>query len=132
MKRILDDVQLGAVRTVGGLLAKPGDENYNPDADKTWKEATVRTRAALILTQGSMAAERAKTQAQAGPRTLGVVVVAPRVESAAKWEELAAAVDAGRPILDVEAVPVQEENRRIDTVIDVSIPDGNKTGEDEK
>lgn len=77
--------QLEAISKVRGLFKQAGEEGYNPDADATWKDCTVRTRAALALTQGTMAAERAKTAADAAPR-LGVVVVPMQITDAKTWE----------------------------------------------
>jgi hypothetical protein len=95
--------QLAAARTVAGLFVDPetpeGDPNpaYNDDADVPWKQATCRTRAALILTQGAMAADRARG---AGPVThvFGMVLMQPRVESHGEWERMAAATGPAKVI----------------------------------
>jgi hypothetical protein len=108
LRRLLQQTQLDAIRSVAGLFKQAGEPGYNVDAEKSWRELRGVTRAALELTKGAMAQERARTNAAAGPKQLGVVVVAPRIESAKQWEELAAQVDAGKPVLDVEAVPVAE------------------------
>jgi hypothetical protein len=102
--------QLAAARTVAGLFADPetpaGDPNpaYNEDAHMSWKFASTRTRAALILTQGAMAAERAKRQG-ATTQVFGMVLMQPRVDSHDEWERMAAA--GGGKVIDVE-VPRQE------------------------
>lgn len=101
--------QLAAARVVQGLFEEPetaaGDPNpaYNDDAETPWKQATTRTRAALILTQGAMAAERARSTAPTA-QVFGMVLMQPRVEDAGAWERMARGVaDAPAPKV-IEAV----------------------------
>ena len=104
LRKILLSAQREAAGRVRGLFRKPSEPDYNPDAALTWKECSVATRAALELAKASLAAERARTQAQAQP-VLGVVMMAPRIEDPSKWEALASQVRATGAI-DVEATPV--------------------------
>lgn len=108
LARDVQRAQVAAVRTVRGLFLKPGDPGYNRDASETWKDCRTVTRAALILTQGVMAAERAKQAAAAAPAAFNLVVMAPQIESAKDWEAFAASVD--RPA--IEAVGLPEEPRK--------------------
>ena len=94
LKNLLERCQMSAARTVAGLFKKEDEPGYNRDAEASWKDMRGVTRAALILTQGVMAAERAKVQSDA-PRVFGVVVVPQRIDDRKHWEQLAA--DAGKP-----------------------------------
>lgn len=102
IRRTLEGAQLDAAKHVRAVV-----RGEHPDSDVPWKEVTGRTRACLILAQGSMAADRAKTMSEA-PRQLGVVVVHPRLEDTPanrlSWEAQAAALRDQRAI---EAVPVK-------------------------
>jgi hypothetical protein len=115
-KRIREAItlaQLAAARTVAGLFADPetpaGDPNpaYNDDADVPWKQATCRTRAALILTQGAMAAERAKNTAPP-TQVFGMVLMQPRVDAHEEWERMAAAGGSGK-VIEAVATPERKE-----------------------
>jgi hypothetical protein len=103
IREAITGAQLAAARTVAGLFVDPetpeGDPNpaYNEDAEVPWKQATCRTRAALILTQGAMAAERAKQQAPTA-QVFGMVLMQPRVEAHEEWERMAAATEPGKVI----------------------------------
>jgi hypothetical protein len=107
IRKAVMGAQLAAARTVAGLFADPetpaGDPNpdYNDDAEMPWKLASTRTRAALILTQGAMAAERAKRQ-RATTQVFGMVLMQPRVDSHDEWERMAAAAAAPGKVIDVE------------------------------
>lgn len=78
----------------------------HPDAHVPWLEVTGRTRAALMLAQGSMAAERAQVMSEA-PRELGVIVVHRRLEDTPQnrvsWEADAKTLGEERAL---EAVPI--------------------------
>ncbi len=109
---IVQSAQLAAVRTVRGLFRQPGAPGYNHDAGATWKECRTVTRAALILTQGVMAAERAKSAAAAAPASFNVVVLPQQIDSAKDWAAFARqkAAQAARPAL--EAAVVAEEPKK--------------------
>lgn len=89
LAEVVERAQLAAARTVRGLFRKPDEPGYNPDAASTWKDCRTVTRAALILTQGVMAAERAKQAAQTAPASFNLVIMPSQIESAKDWEAFA-------------------------------------------
>jgi hypothetical protein len=101
--REVQKAQLSAVSRVRGLFLQPEDPGFNPDALVNWQECSTRTRAAIILTNGVLANERAKQQALT-PKVFGVVMIQARVEDHGQWEQMAADVRDGKAI---EAVPVE-------------------------
>lgn len=78
------------------------------DAARPWTEATVRDKMCLALSNYNAARGRARINANAGPKTLGVIVVPAQMTSAADWEakgrELAA---KGRKVIDTTAGPAE-------------------------
>jgi len=78
-----------------------------PDSKEPWKAVTGRTRAALIMAQGSMAMERAKT-VQPTTQKLGVIIVERRLSDTPQnrldWEAEARALQESR-IIETTAVP---------------------------
>ena len=102
--------ELQAARTVRGLFKQPGEDGYNADEAKPWKEVSGRTRAALILTQGTMAGQRAQTMSQA-PVQLGVIFMEKRLadtpQNRIDWEAEARALNDARAI-EAVAVPKKE------------------------
>lgn len=108
LKRVLMGAQLAAARKVRGLYLQPGDPGYNPDADVPWKEATTATRAALVLANASLAAERAK-QDQRPQASFGVLFVPAALASSAEWQEEARRLQSpARPAIEVVAAPAKE------------------------
>lgn len=101
--REIQRAQWSAVAKVRGLFKQPGEEGYNPDAATNWQDCSMRTRAALILTQGALATERAKQQA-ATPKVFGMILMQSKVEDHGAWERMATAVSEGR-VIEAEAVP---------------------------
>lgn len=103
--KILLNTQLAAARVVQQVIS-----GEHPDAHVPWKEASAQTRAAMLLAQASMAAERAKTISDA-PRSFGVVVVSGRLEDTkdgrGEWELRAAKLKEQRSI-EAIATPVKE------------------------
>jgi hypothetical protein len=82
-------------------------DGTNPEAKEPAKMMSTRTKAALVLAQGSMAAERAKDMSQA-PRVFGVVMMQPRIEDPRQWEAMAAA--GGEPkAIEAVATPVEKK-----------------------
>lgn len=107
--REIQRAQLSAALRVRGLFLKEGEPGYNPDATGNWQDCSMRTRAALILVQGQLAAERAKQQA-ATPKVFGLVMMQQRVEDAGQWEQMAADVSRGQAIEAVATpTPAVEE-----------------------
>lgn len=105
-ERLLREIQKAqwtAVGRVRGLFRKPGEPGYNPDAANNWQDCSMQTRAALILTQGALAAERAKQQADA-PKVFGMVLMQPRLSDHGEWERMASAVSEGK-VIEAEAAP---------------------------
>ena len=98
---------LKAARSVRGLFLRPGDPGYNPDADVPWNQLSGRTRAALILTQGAMAAERAKMQAESAPTVLGMIVMPAQLSDPNEWEKSAARLAEARKQHAIEAQVVE-------------------------
>jgi|SRR5882757_9875112 len=103
LMREIQRAQWSAVAKVRGLFKQPGEEGYNPDAATNWQDCSMRTRAALILTQGALATERAKQQA-ATPKVFGMILMQSKVEDHGAWERMATAVSEGR-VIEAEAVP---------------------------
>lgn len=96
VKEIMDRVQNHAAKALEGLYKAPGDKDYNPDADKTWAECSMRTRAALIL------AKSAQDQNTGDGKPLGIVFLSLRAKSAKEWEAKAREVDEDERVIDVE------------------------------
>jgi hypothetical protein len=96
-------LQKHALKTLAGLYLPQGDPERNPDADRTWSECTMKTRAALVmakdmgLTGDPDAAEK---------RVLGVVVLQARVDSIPTWEAEAKRVDQEERKKAIEGVAV--------------------------
>lgn len=67
----------------------------------------MRTRAALILVQGQLAADRAKQQA-ATPKVFGMVLMQGVVPDHGQWEQMAAQVSRGQAIEAVATPPAAE------------------------
>ncbi len=109
--REIQRAQLTAALRVRGLFVEPGTQGYNPDASRNWQDCSMQTRAALILVQGQLAAERAKQQAIT-PKVFGMVLMQSTIQDPQKWEEMAANVSRG---LAIEAVatpaPAAEETK---------------------
>ena len=101
--REIQRAQLTAAVRVRGLFSKPGTLGYNPDAERNWQDCSMQTRAALILVQGQLAAERAKQQA-ATPKVFGMVLMTPRLDDPRQWEAMAAEVSRG-PVIEAVATP---------------------------
>lgn len=93
LRRIVVGAQLTSAKHIAAVA-----RGEHVDSSLPWKEASTQTRVALALTQGTMAAQRAETMAEA-PRAFGVVVLPARIESAQDWE-------AARPRQAIEAVTV--------------------------
>lgn len=72
--------------------------------DRLWSERTIRDVYNMKFMELGAAKERAEQMADAGPKLLGVVAVVNRIEDHSKWEEMAKAIEAGKPVIDVEAV----------------------------
>lgn len=101
--REIQRAQWSAVARVRGLYKEPGEEGYNPDATANWQDCSMRTRAALILTQGALATERAKQQA-ATPKVFGMILMQQKIPDHGEWERMATAVSEGK-FIEAEAVP---------------------------
>lgn len=91
-----------ALETTQGLFKQPGEEGYNPDAERNWAECSTKTRAALKITE----AVQASTGADPTPRVLGVIFMNGRSRSKEEWEAEAKRVDeeARGKALDAEVV----------------------------
>lgn len=101
--REIQRAQWSAVAKVRGLFVDEKAPGYNPDATANWQDCSMRTRAALILTQGALATERAKQQA-ATPKVFGMILMQQKIPDHAEWERMATAVSEGR-VIEAEAVP---------------------------
>jgi len=104
LRRLVVGAQLAAARVVASLFVPAGTAGRNADADEPWKQCSTRTRAALLLTQGAMAGERAKQQG-ATTQVFGMVLMQGRIESHDEWEQMAAAAPRGKVI---DAVPREQ------------------------
>lgn len=88
LQRVVMGAQLSAAKKVAGLYLPDDDANQNPDAKKTWNECSVATRAAIELTKGTMALERAKAaNGNQETRAIGLVILPARAESIEAWEQ---------------------------------------------
>lgn len=108
LAREIQRAQLTAALKVRGLFLEPGQPGFNPDALANWQDCSMRTRAALILVQGQLAADRAKQQA-ATPKVFGMVLMQGVVADHGKWEQMAAEVSRGQAIEAVATPPAQVE-----------------------
>ena len=109
LKRVVLGAQLSAAKKVAGLFKPSNDPEYNTDASATWNECSVATRAAIELTKGTMALERAKAANGGGDgtvRVFGIAVVPARIADRKDWEKLAS--EAERPA--IEAVVVDDKD----------------------
>lgn len=97
--RVVAGACLDAARSVRGLFRKSDHPEYNEDAERTWHECSVRTRAAIELTKGTMAAERARQQSEA-PRAFGIVFMTPKITNEQDWEKFA---KSGGKVIDTTA-----------------------------
>ena len=105
LKRVVLGAQLSAAKRVAGLFLDEKDASRNPDAAKTWNECSVATRAAIELTKGTMALERAKAAnggADGPMRVFGIAVVPARIADRKDWERLAQ--EAERPAIEAQVV----------------------------
>jgi len=105
LKRVVLGAQLSAAKKVAGLFKPDGDPERNPDASATWNECSVATRAAIELTKGTMALERAKAAnggADGTMRVFGIAVVPARIADRKDWERLAQ--EAERPAIEAQVV----------------------------
>lgn len=120
-------LQKAAMKTLAGLyepdVLEDGSPNpkHNPDANRTWSECSMKTRAALVMAKDmGLTSEQEMNE----KRVLGVVVLQSRADSASSWE--------------AEARKVDEEERRkaIDAVAEtvtqrggtsVPLPDDNES-----
>lgn len=100
-----------ALRITAGLFKSPGDKGYNPDAELPWKEATVKTRAALLVVQGEMAAQRARGEGAQTTNVFGMVMMQPRIESENEWEAFAKQVHGASQQKAIEAAVVSESEK---------------------
>jgi hypothetical protein len=100
-----------ATKTLEGLYEPPTLEggkpnpDFNPDADRTWAECTMRTRAALIIAK----AAEGKNDQELG-RAFGVIILTGRAASAQDWEAQAKEVDRQereRTAIDVTPEPTK-------------------------
>lgn len=77
------------------------DERFD---EQKWQDRSTRTVVNLKFAEIAAAGIRAKQMADAGPKVFGVVAVVNRIDDHAKWEEMARAIDAGKQVIDVEAL----------------------------
>lgn len=87
VKEVLARVAEKAAKTLEGLYLKPDDPDFNPDADKTWAECSMRTRAALVIAKG------AQEHGLSDGKVLGIVFLQGRARSQSEWEAEAKRVD---------------------------------------
>jgi hypothetical protein len=100
--RILDRFALQCqMRALKHLEKVQTDPAYE---DQKWSDRSTRTVVNLDFARMAAANARAKQLADAGPRVFGVVAVVNRIDDHAKWEEMARAVEAGKQVIDVEAL----------------------------
>lgn len=107
-KRVIEEVQLAAAKTVAGLFKQPGEPGYNPDADVPWRECSTRTRGGLLVMQGTMVAERVANAQNAAPQVFGVVMMTPRIEDPVEWEKFAAATET-KKVIEAVVAPAPEK-----------------------
>lgn len=97
---------LAAERIEGMLSGKDKDGKLIPD--RPWSEVTVADKMALAFAGFSASRVRAKINAHAAPKTLGVIVVPSQITSAADWEARGRALAAqGRKVIDTTAGPAE-------------------------
>ncbi len=100
--RILDRFAIQCqMRALKHLEKVQTDPNYE---DQKWSDRSTRTVVNLDFARMAAANARAKQLADAGPMVFGVVAVVNRIDDHAKWEEMARAIEAGKQVIDVEAI----------------------------
>lgn len=88
------------------LYLPEGDPNRHPDADRTWAECSMQTRAALALAKAHGENPEADVKA-----LFGIIVVQGRSKNAVEWERKALQVEAEQKqrAIDVLAVVKKDE-----------------------
>jgi len=94
IRSVIGSAQLIAAKHLRRVVA-----GETEDASET--KLTGQTKAALVLVQGAMAAQRAEKQG-GETRMFGVVVLQDRVEDHQAWEQMAASVQ--RPAIEAMAM----------------------------
>lgn len=87
-KDVIAKVTNKAAKVLDGLYLEPHEPGYNPDAEKTWAECSMKTRASLILVKDA----QARGDGGEG-RVLGLILVKERASSKEEWELMARKVD---------------------------------------
>jgi len=101
--KIIDSIAIRGLEHAHGLLLKPGEEGYNPDADVPMPDATTRTHFGMKVYQQMMANKR---EGMATARALGVVLVQ-GLKSESEWNEEARRVDEEQRLR--QAIDVAQE-----------------------
>ncbi len=90
--------------TLRRLYLPEGDPNRHPDADRTWSECSMQTRAALALAK----AHQDNPAADVG-QLFGIIIVQGRSKSAHEWEAQAVKIDEEQKRKAIDAVVASRE-----------------------
>lgn len=90
VERIRAKLTKRVTKVLTGLFKEPGEPGYNPDAERTKAECSMRTHVAVALAeQLGITRPIAETS-----RPLGIIVLQSRIEDAREWEKQARVIDA--------------------------------------
>jgi hypothetical protein len=112
IRECLTRVAMKCAETLEDLYRPVGDPKRHPDADKTWAECSMQTRAAIHLAKVTE-----QNPEKDIPAVCGLIIVSARVKSIKEWEQKALAVEAEQrrkareaaklSAIDAEATPVE-------------------------
>lgn len=90
VERIRAELTEKVTDVLGGLFKEPHEKGYNPDAEKTKAECSMRTHTAIALAE-QLGITKSIEQ---NSRPIGLVVIKERIHDAREWEAEARLVDA--------------------------------------
>lgn len=90
VERIRAELTEKVTDVLGGLFKQPNEKGYNPDAEKTKAECSMRTHTAIALAEQLGITKSIQEQS----RPLGLVVIRERIADPREWEAEAKLVDA--------------------------------------
>lgn len=102
--RAMRKVAWDATDCLRRLYLPKGDPNRHPDADVTWAECSMQTRAALAIGKAYHDNPDADLK-----QVFGIIIVQGRSKSALEWEAQALEIDAKQRARAIEAMATEKE-----------------------